>query len=126
MLTLRFVARLMSLSCFVLLPISLAAKPVPAPANLIKIYKHQGSLQCQGGGEPLAQMRRQLNKLGVRVISGQCGVDGLVYPAVCGAPDGRINIFLIQRQGLSKAQAQGFELLKNLPDAQVTSCKPAA
>lgn len=126
MFNVKFAVGLLSLSCLTLLPISLAARPAPAPVNLIKVYKYRGSLQCQGGGESLAQMRRQLIKQGVKVAVGQCGVDGLVYPAVCGASDGRINIFTIQRQGLSKAQAQGFELLRNLPDAQVTHCKPAS
>lgn len=125
MLNLKYAAWLMSLGCLAMLPISLAAKPAPAPANLIKVYKYQGSLQCQGGGEPLGQMRRQLIKLGVKVLVGQCGVDGLAYPAVCGAPDGRINIFTIQRQGLAKAQAQGFDLLRSLPDAQIVVCKPS-
>ncbi|TXH71169.1 MAG: hypothetical protein E6Q83_02910 [Thiothrix sp.] len=125
MLRLRTIAWLMSLSWLAMLPVSLAAKPAPAPANLIKVYKYQGSLQCQGGGEPLAKMRRQLIKRGVKVLAGQCGVDGLIYPAVCGAPDGHINIFTIQRQSLVKAQSQGFDLLRNLPDAQVTYCKPA-
>lgn len=125
MFKLRFLAWLMSLSCLAL-PISVVARPAPAPVNLIKIYKYQGSLQCQGGGESLAQMRRQLINLGVKVLVGQCGVDGLVYPMVCGAPDGRINIFTIQRKHLEKAQTQGFGVLRKLPDAQVTRCKPAA
>lgn len=49
MLRLRTIAWLMSLSWLAMLPASLAAKPAPAPANLIKVYKYQGSLQCQGG-----------------------------------------------------------------------------
>ena len=36
-------AWLMSLSCLVL-PISVVAKPAPAPVNLIKIYKYQSHL----------------------------------------------------------------------------------
>lgn len=118
-------ALLMSIGGLVLLPVQLAARPAaPPPAtHLIKIYKYQGSLQCQGGGEPLSQMRRQLTRAGVKVLAGSCGVDGLMYPSVCGAADGKINIFTIQRKGLTKAQAQGFVLLQNLADAQVTKCK---
>ncbi|WP_298608526.1 hypothetical protein [uncultured Thiothrix sp.] len=124
MLKLQLAAWLMSLSCLVLLPISLEARPILAPPNLIKIYKYQGSLQCEGGGEPLESMNRQLSKLGVKVIVRQCGVDGLIYPTVCGAPDGHINIFKIQPRDLKKAQTLGFDLLRKLPDAQVTACKP--
>lgn len=124
MLNLKFAAWLFGCSCFVGLPTAVIAKqPAPTPVKLVKIYKYQGSVQCQGGGEPLAKMRRQLIKRGVSVVKGQCGVDGLMYPSVCGAPDGRINIFTIQAKGLSKAQAQGFDLLKTLADAQLTACK---
>lgn len=119
------VAVMLSAGSLVFLPAQLAARPAPPPASayLVKIYKPQGSLQCQGGGESVSQMRRQLLKVGVKVKKASCGVDGLMYPAVCGAPDGKINIFTINRDGLAKAQAQGFGLLQNLPDAQLTGCK---
>ncbi|SKA78294.1 hypothetical protein SAMN02745130_01852 [Thiothrix eikelboomii] len=119
------VALILSAAGFVFLPAQLAARPAPPPASayLVKIYKSQGSLQCQGGGESVSQMRRQLIKVGVKVKKANCGVDGMMYPAVCGAPDGKINIFTITRDGLAKVQAQGFGLLKNLPDAQLTECK---
>ncbi|HPY40826.1 MAG TPA: hypothetical protein PLM98_09920 [Thiolinea sp.] len=119
----QFAAALVAATIFTILPQQLMANPKPAPANLIKIYKYQGSLQCQGGGEPLSQMYRQLLKAGVKVIAVNCGVDGLIYPAVCGAPDGHISIFTIPRKSLVKAQAQGFDLLKTLTDAQVVACK---
>lgn len=120
----QFVVLLLAVSSLALLPAQLVtAKQVPAPIKLIKVYKYQGSVQCQGGGVPLVQMRRQLVKAGVKVVASHCGVDGLMYPSVCGAADGKINVFTITRASLAKAQAKGFSLLKNLADAQLVQCK---
>ena len=119
----KLAACLMAASSFVLVPAQLVAKPAPAPINLVKVYKYQGSVQCQGGGEPLMRMRRQLVKAGVKVVASHCGVDGLIYPSVCGAADGKINVFTIAQTNLAKAQAKGFNLLRNLADAQLISCK---
>lgn len=117
-------AFMLSVGSLTLLPTPLTARPAPPPpSHLVKIYKHQGSLQCQGGGVSLKQMRRQLLKAGVKVKQARCGVDGMMYPSVCGAADGKINIFTIPRVNLTKAQAQGFNLLQNLPDAQLMECK---
>lgn len=121
---LLFVLLTLSVSGLSFLPSVLAAKPAPIPVKLIKVYKYQGSLQCQGGGEPLSVMRRQLVKARVKVLAGQCGVDGLMHPSVCGATDGQINIFTIARNDLAKSQVRGFDLLQNLPEAQITMCKP--
>jgi hypothetical protein len=123
-LILSTLAFILSIGSLTVLPTQLAARPAPPPpTHLVKIYKYQGSLQCQGGGESLKQMRRQLLKAGVKVKQANCGVDGMMYPSVCGAADGKINIFTIPRTSLTKAQAQGFNLLQNLPDAQLTECK---
>lgn len=122
MLKLSYATWLLSFCCFSLLPLSLEAKQ--APPNLIKVYKYQGSVQCQGGGQSLSQMLGQLRKAGVKVFKSSCGVDGLSYIAVCGAPDGKINIFSIAKNRLAKAQQLGFDLLENLADAQAVKCKP--
>ena len=115
---------LFSLSTLGLVP---PPKDQPTPPSkvspLVKVYKYQGSRQCHGGGEPLAQMRRQLIKVGVKVISAQCGSDGRMYPTVCGAGDGKINIFTIQRSSLGTAKKHGFVLLQSLPDAQMLACR---
>lgn len=124
MFKLQMAALMMSIGGIVLLPTQLAARPAPPPTtHLVKIYKYQGSLQCQGGGLSLKQMRQQLLRAGIKAVKSSCGVDGMIYPAVCGAPDGKINIFTINSKSLVKAQSQGFDLLKNLPDAQSTNCK---
>lgn len=47
----------------------------------------------------------------------------MVYPAFCGGADGKkINIFSIPSQNAPQAQAQGFTLLTQLPNAQRVQC----
>jgi hypothetical protein len=45
---------------------------------------------------------------GVRVISARKDVDGKMYPQVCNSPTGKINIFIIREEDLSKALEMGF------------------
>ena len=93
-----------------------------APVSYVDVYKYQGSRQCENGGVTLAEMQTQLQMTGVNVLSGSCGVDGMVYPAFCGGADGKINIFSIPSQNAPQAQAQGFTLLTQLPNAQRVQC----
>lgn len=95
---------------------------VPQPVTYTDVYKYQGSRQCEGGGIPLEEMQRQLQASGVAVTSSTCGMDGRMYPAFCGGADGKINIFTINSNGVNTALSQGFSLLRDLPEAQRSSC----
>lgn len=94
----------------------------PPPVSYVDVYKYQGSRQCENGGITLADMQTQLQMSGVNVLSGSCGADGMMYPAFCGGADGKINIFSIPSQNVPQAQAQGFTLLTQLPNAQRVQC----
>lgn len=96
--------------------------PAPTLPSYTEVYKYQGSRQCDGGGVPLEEMKRQLEVAGVIVTSSSCGRDGRVYPAFCGGADGKINIFTIPGNSASAAFAQGFSLLSDLPEAQRGGC----
>lgn len=94
-----------------------------SPPTGAAFYKYFGSVQCAGGGTTLPAMTRQLTDAGIQVLSSACGVDGKVYPAVCGAGDGRIGIFEVSAAQAPAASALGFTPLSNLPDAVTVACQ---
>lgn len=87
----------------------------------VSVYKSAGSVQCSGGGLTPAQMQIELTSAGIGVISAACGLDGDAHIAVCGASDGRINIFEVNAADVAAAQGLGFALLSGLPNA-VRTC----
>ena len=93
-----------------------------APGPGVSIYKYVGSKQCEGGGTPVEKMMRQLSEAGVPVMNVHCGTDGRMYPAMCGAPDGRIGILEVPESKVSAAAALGFAPLSSLPEASKTVC----
>lgn len=88
----------------------------------VSVYKYVGSKQCSGGGTPLATLMRQLSDGGIPAMNVSCGVDGRMYPAVCGAADGRIAILEVPEAKATAAAALGFAPLSNLPEASKTVC----
>lgn len=96
-----------------------------AQAPGVSVYKHVGSKQCSGGGTPLAAMMRQLSDAGIPAMNLSCGVDGRMYPAMCGAADGRIAILEVPEAKASAAAALGFAPLSSLPEASKTVCPKA-
>ena len=93
-----------------------------APGAGVPVYKYVGSRQCEGGGAPVEKMMRQISEAGIPVMNVHCGTDGRMYPAMCGAPDGRIGILEIPENKVSAAAALGFAPLSNLPEASKTVC----
>lgn len=93
-----------------------------APASGVLVYKYGGSKQCEGGGTPVEKMMRQLSEAGIPVMNVHCGTDGRMYPAMCGAPDGRIGILEVPEGKVSAAAALGFAPLSGLPEASKTVC----
>ena len=89
----------------------------------VKVFKSQGSMQCTGGAIDPEVMKNELITAGIDVRSFSCGIDGLVHPALCGAPDGAINIFDIPQSMITQAQSLGFASLATLPNAQETQCR---
>lgn len=95
--------------------------PDPIPPVPVSVYKSLGSVQCTGGGTTLAAIQPQLTSAGIGVFSASCGLDGLSYPTVCGAGDGKIAIFGIPPTQLAAAVALSFGDLTTLPNATRTS-----
>lgn len=88
----------------------------------VSVYKYVGSVQCKGGGTPLSAMMRQLSDGGIPVLDVSCGTDGRMYPAVCGAADGRIGILAVPEARVAAAKTLGFLPLSSLPEARKTMC----
>jgi hypothetical protein len=96
-----------------------AATPEPN----VKVFKSRGSAQCEPkSGTSPEIMRGDLEKAGVTVISIACGNDGKMYPAMCGATDGAINIFVIPQRKAAQAATLQFAKLSSLPDASENPC----
>jgi hypothetical protein len=90
----------------------------------VKVFKSRGSVQCTGdGGIAPEVMRNELITAGIDVGSFSCGIDGLAYATLCGAPDGAINIFNIPQNKINQATFLGFASLSTLPNAQETQCR---
>lgn len=96
-----------------------------APVSGVSVYQYVGSKQCEGGGVPVEKMASQLSGAGIRVLSVTCGTDGRMYPAMCGAPDGRIGILEVPEGKVTAAAALGFARLSSLPGASKTVCPTA-
>jgi len=81
-------------------------------AGTVRIYMHDGTLQCGMGRElSLEDMAKQLADAGIQVTEGYKGTDGLGHIGVCGASTGAINIFIIDRDSLPVARRLGYRLL---------------
>jgi hypothetical protein len=105
--------------------------PTPPPDDVnAYVIKSRGAVQCTTAAMPLATLERQLTDAGVQLVghSGteivvpSCGVDGRVYPSLCGSPTGQIGIFLIPATQIQRASAAGFVLMSSEPGAKKSDC----
>ena len=94
----------------------------PGSGGTASIYRYAGSVQCTARGMSLAEAQRMLTGAGIAVLAGACGLDGMNYPAVCGAPDGRIHIFEVPAAQARAATAIGFASLSDLSAATQVGC----
>lgn len=91
--------------------------------DTIMVYKYDGSVQCEESGLAVEDMRRELARAGVEVVCGRKAQDGRVYPAMCGAATGRINVYTIDAADLDRAGTLGFRSIETLPDARIPPCE---
>ncbi len=78
------------------------------PADRIRVYKLDGSLQCnQGKAITPSEMQKELAPL--EVYSSGNKHDGMMRTQVCGSPTGRSNVYEINRKDLEAAQKKGFK-----------------
>ena len=79
-----------------------------AASEVLMVYKYEGSIQCRPGGTTMKDMEATLVGNGIKVRMSCKGHDGLLRPAVCGAPTGNINIYEIDAGQLQRAIDLGF------------------
>lgn len=104
-------------------PVSTLPEYQDRPCGKAKVFKYDGSTQCNNDGIPVKVMAQELVGGGVDVICGQKASDGMMYPAVCGGGTGAINVYLIHPENLSDAEALGFSSVNELPEYQDTPCQ---
>ncbi len=89
----------------------------------IKVYKYDGSVQCDVAGIAPEVMRQELINAGIDVICSQKGSDGLLYAASCGQGTGAINIYTIHSPNLIDAEALGYRNVTELTEYSDTPCE---
>ena len=89
----------------------LAAVP-NASAHARDVFKPAGSRQCEpDSGTSEAALRAELATQGITVLGYRPGHEGRMYPAVCGAPTGRLHVFAIPAAQVPAAEALGYRPL---------------
>ncbi|MBX2986506.1 MAG: hypothetical protein KF802_01290 [Bdellovibrionaceae bacterium] len=80
----------------------------PSHADRVRVYKPDGSLQCnQGKTISLSEMQKELK--GITVHGSFNQHDGLMRIQMCGTPTGNSNVYEIDRQNLEAALKAGFK-----------------
>ena len=112
--------------CMLILPAAmcmlLASCAGTDATDQVKVYKYDGSVQCESSGTSVEDMQRELADAGIHVACGQKAGDGYAYAAVCGTATGMINVYTIGNADLPEAESLGFKSTGELPDYQDQDC----
>lgn len=85
------------------------------PTPPVEIYKYSGARQCEpDSGIPIWEMEQELINAGIDVLDSNQSNDGQIYIALCGSPDGTINVFTIEESQVPLAETLGFSRLTEL------------
>jgi len=94
----------------------------PLSGAVLKVYRSDGSRQCEPGGISLEEMRETLARAGIPVLCAQTGSDGRMHAAVCGGSTGRLNIYTIPAEYLQQAESRGFAPVSGLNGYRDETC----
>lgn len=99
-----------TLSLLTMLALSGCFASVPEGDTAVReVFKHDGSRQCEpDSGQSAAALRAELAAQGITVLGQRTGHDGRIYPAVCGAPTGRTQVFTIPAAQVTAAETLGY------------------
>lgn len=79
------------------------------PTDRIRVFKYDGSLQCnQGKAVPVETMQKELKN--IQVFNAENKADSLMRIQQCGTATGKANVFEIDRKDLDAAKKLGFQL----------------
>jgi hypothetical protein len=83
-------------------------KPVNQVLDRVKVYKYDGSLQCNmGKAISVDEMEKQLKD--IKVFARENKSDGMMRIQLCGSPTGRANVYEIERKDIEAAKKAGFQ-----------------
>ncbi len=83
------------------------------------VYMNAGAIQCEYKGKTLNETAQLLNEKDIDVLSSQCGVTNMMYPSVCGAGNGALNLHRINASNLESAKTIGFNPVSELENSGV-------
>src|SRR5437867_10832107 len=70
-------------------------------ADTVKVFRYDGSLQCaMGQAVPLDEMAKELPAVHIKVLSSENSVVSCFIIALCGAPTGIANLYVIAKDSL--------------------------
>ncbi len=94
------------------------------PSGVISVYKSAGRLQCQiDSGVDVDTMEQELIDKKIVVYDKYQATDGMLHPLKCGARSADINVYMIEKTGLSQVTSMGYEECIAL-EAQGGACYP--
>ncbi len=77
----------------------------------VEVYRSLNGKQCEQGGLSLTELEQALLARGVRAPGkGKRVDDGRMRVAMCGAPDGKVGVFQIDKSELELARQAGFAI----------------
>lgn len=80
----------------------------PSSADRVRVYKFDGSLQCNmGKSRSLSEMQKDLKS--IEVFQSWKRHDGMMRVQLCGSPTGQSNVYEIDRKDLEAALKLGFK-----------------
>ena len=107
--------------CIVLLS---GCKTGTVKPETVQVYKYDGSVSCdQSSAISIEDMKQELMRSKIPVISSSCGNDGMVRAAVCGIKTGNVNIFEVSSEMYPKARALGFQPVSSAEDLMKVPCR---
>jgi hypothetical protein len=76
-----------------------------------------GEKSCEGGGQSLADAKKEIRARGLKILKFCSGDDGLMHIQVCGADAGKLHFFQVDPSSLKKCKSKncGFELARSHP-----------
>ncbi len=92
------------------------------PCGSAKVFKYDGSVQCENNAIPLEKMAEELVSGGIDVLCSQKGDDGMARAAACGIGTGAINVYSIRQENIPDAEALGFRSVQELSNYQDRQC----
>lgn len=82
-----------------------------------------GTRQCESAGPTPESVANALRDAGIGMTTFDCGHDGRMRPAVCGAPDGRLVVVDVPVAQQERAESLGWRPLASMPGAQRQPCR---